>query len=106
MKGHQVYRFLTCNEANAMQERALRLYRPTEHLDPALIRLDQATCLVFDDQADAGCELAASTLRNAAQLHRTGLLMHYGHEFYNGLSAAARRSSAAGELQALLMAQA
>ena len=46
------------NEAGDAQQRALALYRPTEYLDPALIALDQATCLIQSKQADAACELA------------------------------------------------
>jgi len=49
-------------EAAEAQRRALALYQPTEYLDPALIRLDQAACLMRTDQADSACELASQPL--------------------------------------------
>src|SRR5205085_8756287 len=78
------------NEAGDAQQRALALYRPTEYLDPALIALDQATCLIQSKQADAACELAAATIANAPEQHRSGLMTHYGREFYNALPTPAR----------------
>lgn len=92
-------------QANDMQTRALQMYRPTEYLDRALIRLDQATCLVLNGHADAGCHLAATTLEGATQHHRASLITHYGHEFYDSLTPAVRHSRAALQLRALLLTE-
>jgi hypothetical protein len=89
-------------EAAEAQQRALALYQPTEYLDPALIRLDQATCLVHSDQADAACELAVTTITSAPEQHRSGLIIHYGREFYGALPAPARALPAARQLYGVL----
>jgi hypothetical protein len=91
-------------EANDAQTRALALYQPNEYLDPALIRLDQATCLVRDKQADAGCELATATIAGSPDEHRPGLIIHYGRAFYSGLPGSARALPAARQLQDVLAA--
>jgi hypothetical protein len=89
-------------EASEAQERALQLYPPTEYLDPALIRLDQAACLVHTDQADAGCELAITTISSAPDQHRFGLVTHYGRDFLGSLPPAARALAASKQLHELL----
>jgi hypothetical protein len=93
-------------EANDAQTRALALYQPNEYLDPALIRLDQAACLVHDKQADAACELASTTIAGAPEQHRSGLITHYGRAFYNSLPVSARGLPAAQQLQEMLVAHA
>jgi tetratricopeptide (TPR) repeat protein len=93
-------------EAGQAQERALALYQPTEYLDPALIRLDQATCLLFAQQADAACELATITIADSPEQHRSGLITHYGREFYSRLPSAIRTTPGARQLQELLTVQA
>jgi hypothetical protein len=92
-------------EASDAQRRALALYQPTEYLDPALIRLDQARCLVQNNQADTACELAAATIAGAPEQHRSGLIVHCGREFYNALPAPVRALPAARQLHGVLMAQ-
>jgi hypothetical protein len=92
-------------EASDAQQRALALYQPTEYLDPALIRLDQATCLVRSEQADVACELATATIGAAPEQHRSGLITHYGREFYNALPAPTKALPAARQLHEVLMAQ-
>jgi tetratricopeptide (TPR) repeat protein len=92
-------------EASDAQQRALALYQPTEYLDPALIRLDQATCLMRTKQADAACELATAAIAAAPEQHRSGLITHYGREFYNTLPTPARALPAARQLHEVLMAQ-
>jgi hypothetical protein len=93
-------------EAHEVQERALRLYQPTEYLDPALIRLDQAACLVHAGYADAGCELAISTVSNAPQQHRSGLVTHYGRDFLANLPVTVQALPAAKQLRELVSADA
>lgn len=91
-------------EAAEAQRHALALYQPTEYLDPALIRLDQATCLLHSSQADSACELAATTIASAPEQHRSGLIIHYGREFYDALPPPARALPAARQLHDVLTA--
>jgi hypothetical protein len=93
-------------EANDAQARALSLYQGNEYLDPALIRLDQATCLVRDQQGDAACELATATIAGAPEQHRSGLITHCGWMLYNGLPSSVRALPVARELHDVLVAQA
>lgn len=82
-------------QAKPLQAAALAAYRPTEHLDPALIRLDQAAAVAYQgDPADAA-DLAASVWFALPADHRTGMVQRYV------LDLLARMPAAAGALPAV-----
>jgi hypothetical protein len=86
-------------EASVVQDRALGLYRTTEHLDPALIRLDQAAGLLRVGDAEQGCLTAVQVLRETSEQHRPGLVIHCARTIYQSLSPTDRCLAAAGDLR-------
>src|SRR6202012_4401133 len=64
-------------QAAALQAAALAAYLPTEQLDPALIRLDQAAAVAQQgDPADAA-DLAAAVWYALPAEHRVGMVQRY-----------------------------
>ncbi len=62
--------------AAAVQQQALASYPPdAASIDPALIRLDQAICLVHDDAIVDACQLAAHALQDLPAEHRTPIVL-------------------------------
>lgn len=102
--GNAYTRLGMVKEADAAQRQALDLYRPVEHIDPSLIRLDQARCMVRQGDTAGACEHALRALTAVPAAHQ-GLVMHYGRGFLTELSTASRSLASARELHELLTAQ-
>jgi len=91
-------------EAGQLQRQALSMYQPTEHLDPALIHLDESRCLVSQGDVDSACQNAVATITAVPPEHR-GLVVHYGRSFFNELSRGARATASGRALKELLAGQ-
>lgn len=99
--GNAYTRLGMVKEADPVQRRALGMYRPMEHLDPALIRLDQARCMARQGDPASGCEYALRMITVIPAAHQ-GLVMHYGRGFLAELPPASRNLTAVRELHELL----
>ncbi|RCG19094.1 hypothetical protein DQ384_38095 [Sphaerisporangium album] len=67
-------------EARQAQREALALYPPTEHVNPALIRLDEASCLIRSGDPASGYQLAGQHLLAMPEGYRTPLVLSRAHE--------------------------
>ncbi|WP_329561045.1 hypothetical protein OG711_27355 [Streptomyces uncialis] len=68
-------------EAFPAQSRALSSYAPGEYLDPALIRIDRATCLAQSGEPEEAYRVAGDALLRLPAEHRTGMVMRYSQDF-------------------------
>jgi tetratricopeptide (TPR) repeat protein len=93
------------DEAGQMQAQALSMYHASEYLDPALIQLDQAQCLVNQGEADSASQKAIAAI-TAVPLEHRGLVTHYGSSFYDQLPMPARATASGRELKELLTTRA
>lgn len=89
-------------EARTELDRALELCSPDDYTDWALIRLDQAACVVRDGDADAGIGYAASTLLSLDGAKRQGIITTRARDLLAGLTPAQQASRAAREFGGLL----
>ncbi|MGW6460584.1 hypothetical protein ACWF94_32450 [Streptomyces sp. NPDC055078] len=88
------------DDAWAAQRRALSAYAPTERLDPALIRIDRATCLARAGEPEEAYRIAGEALSALPADHRTGMVVRYCEDFG---AAAGRPELPAGRQFAELM---
>lgn len=89
------------DEADAVQQSALRLYEPTEYGDRALIQLDQARCLISQGDLASACQHAVRTITAVPAEHQ-GLVRRSGREFLDQLPPANRNHAAVHELREVL----
>lgn len=89
------------HEAEVVLSRALEMYRPAEYLDPALIQLDQSTCLVKRGDVGSACQKATVAIAAVPSEHR-GLVAHYGRGFLAELPPTAAATADRRDLKALL----
>ncbi|MBD0693913.1 hypothetical protein BG452_14465 [Streptomyces sp. CBMA123] len=61
-------------QAGRAQDEALRLYPDHTGIDPALLRLEQAMCLVKQRSVSEACQLARDTYLTVPENHRTQIL--------------------------------
>ncbi|WP_316528201.1 tetratricopeptide repeat protein [Kitasatospora brasiliensis] len=61
-------------QAGRAQEEALRLYPDHTGIDPALLRLEQAMCMVRQRSVSEACQLARATYLAVPEDHRTQIL--------------------------------
>lgn len=92
------------SEAEAMQQQALSMYQPTAYLDPALIQLDQAHCLIRQGDGVSACQKAIATISAVPDEHK-GLVTHYGRSFLGQLPHPVRANTFGQELAELLTTQ-
>ncbi|MBF6331861.1 hypothetical protein [Nocardia transvalensis] len=88
-------------EAEQMHREALALYRPAEHLDPALIELDRARCMLVTHSPRSACAHAADAIAAVPPEHQ-GLVIRYGREFYSQLPRPVRFLPEAQDLRDLM----
>ncbi|RIW42902.1 hypothetical protein D3H59_22005 [Micromonospora endophytica] len=67
-------------DAEAAQREALALYPATEHINPTLIRLDQAACTIRTGDIAGGQQLALHHLSGTPQQYRTPLVLSRARE--------------------------
>ncbi|WP_248959208.1 hypothetical protein [Sphaerisporangium perillae] len=81
-------------EAGEAQTAALALYPATEHVNPMLIRLDQASCLIRGGDLASGYQLAAHHLMATPSGYRTPLVLSRAHELLDVSNTGQRGSPA------------
>lgn len=64
------------DRARDQQIRALELYPSSDHMDIALIRLDQAMCFALDGDPAAAAQHATTTLIDVPSWHRSQLIIY------------------------------
>ncbi|WP_407289223.1 helix-turn-helix domain-containing protein [Streptomyces sp. BP-8] len=90
------------SQARRVQEEALNLYPAVTGIDPALLRLEAALCLVHDRSATEACQLAAATYLRVPEAHRTPILGARARRVIEGLPGANQAMPAAKDLRELL----
>ena len=88
--------------ARPVLDRALELCQPGDYTDWAMIRLNRATCLAADGDADAALAYAAETLAALDPPRRQGIITGRGRELLNSLTPAQRASRAGTEFRGLV----
>ncbi|MFD7639195.1 tol-pal system YbgF family protein [Kitasatospora sp. NPDC059795] len=89
-------------EALRVQQEALALYPDRTGIDPALLRLEEAMCLVHQRNASEACELASSTYLAVPEELRTEILDVRTMEVIRIMPAQIRETRAARQLGELL----
>ena len=87
-------------EALPLQMQALKAYRPTEQLDPSLIRLDMAAGILPAD-VDEAARQATQVWMGLPPEHRTGMINAYIRRMVESVPASAAELPAVKELSAL-----
>ncbi|APA96716.1 hypothetical protein NS506_02654 [Nocardia seriolae] len=91
-------------EAEQMQREALAQYSPDERLDPALIELDRARCMLAVRDIPSACAHAVTTIAAVPSAHR-GLVLRYGRAFYKDLPKKAHKLPEAADLRELVLSE-
>ncbi|GAA1162245.1 transcriptional regulator with XRE-family HTH domain [Kitasatospora gansuensis] len=89
-------------EARRVQQEALALYVGDSGIDPALLALEEAMCLVQERSVTEACELAAHTFLTVPEEYRTEILGVRAQEVIAILPAQVRSSRAVRDLGELL----
>lgn len=84
--------------ARAAQQQALVLYPDRTGIDPALLRLDQAVCLIKERSLAEACQLAGRTYLQVPEAHRTEILGSRARAVIDILPDRLRRTRAVREL--------
>ncbi|MFI2258933.1 helix-turn-helix domain-containing protein [Streptomyces tubercidicus] len=90
------------SQARRVQEDALALYPAGTGIDPALLHLEAALCLVHDHSATEACQLAAATYLRVPEAHRTPILGARARRVIEGLPGTNQATPAAKDLCELL----
>ncbi|MGI5262368.1 XRE family transcriptional regulator [Streptomyces angustmyceticus] len=90
------------SQARKIQEDALALYPAGTVIDPALLRLEAALCLVHDHSATEACQLATATYLRVPEAHRTPILGARARHVIEGLPGKNQATPAAKDLRELL----
>ncbi|MFH8983451.1 XRE family transcriptional regulator [Streptomyces varsoviensis] len=90
------------SRARAVQEAALALYPTRTGIDPALLHLEAAICLVHDRSVTEACQLAAATYLRVPEDHRTPIIGARARRVIEELPGTNSRTAAARELHELL----
>ncbi|MEZ0070269.1 tetratricopeptide (TPR) repeat protein [Streptacidiphilus sp. MAP12-20] len=90
-------------EARKAQDEALKLYPDHDGIDPALLHLEAALCLVAERSAGEACQLAARTLLQVPENQRTRILSHRAQQVIEALPPSQRRTREVRELGDVLM---
>ncbi|MBO0884586.1 MAG: hypothetical protein J2P17_30485 [Mycobacterium sp.] len=107
----QLFRFYQSNvltyigetkAALASQQRALELSPPEMEIDPVLIRLDRATCLVHEGEVAEGCHSASRALLSLSPEARRGTPTTRAHELVKMIPSGANRIGAVRDLREIL----
>ncbi|KWX04745.1 hypothetical protein TH66_06005 [Carbonactinospora thermoautotrophica] len=89
-------------EAYREQQAALPLYSPNETLEPTLIRLHQAECLVRDGDVTEGCRSTVRVILDLPEERRAPILWSYAREVARSLPKEAQHTPAARDLREFL----
>lgn len=92
--------------AQASLQFAHDLYSPDEHLDQALISMDEATCLVGVGEVSVACHETTQVLTRLPAEHLTGIVVNRARDLLAALPARSRMTSAVGDLRELVEVQA
>lgn len=68
------------SRARDEQARALELYPASDHMDLALIQLDQAACMITDGDAEGAAVYMADTIVSLPEEHRSALIIYRAQE--------------------------
>ncbi|MGF1424933.1 hypothetical protein [Kitasatospora sp. LaBMicrA B282] len=91
------------SRARAVQQQALPLYPDGGGgIDPALLRLEEAICLVRERNLTDACQLAGQTYLQVPQAHRTSILESRAQDVIEILPASLRSARAVRELGDIL----
>jgi tetratricopeptide (TPR) repeat protein len=93
-------------QAEPLQAQALAAYRPTEMLDPALIRLDQAAAIAHQGDPAEAADAAAAVWFALPADHQTGMVQRYVLDLIGRMPAAAVDLPAVRSLRELVAAEA
>lgn len=85
-------------------EAAWNLYRPGEHLDRALIALDQATCLLRVGEIGTACQAVEQIIERVPADHMTGILKSRARELIAAIPARGSELSAVRNLREMVAA--
>ncbi|WP_344465960.1 hypothetical protein [Kitasatospora kazusensis] len=85
--------------AQASLDEALTMYAPIEHLDRALIALDQSAGLIHVGEVTTGAKVAVQSLELLPTEHRTGIVVARAREVASAIPALAGRMPAVRELR-------
>jgi tetratricopeptide (TPR) repeat protein len=88
--------------ARQVQAQALALYPDRTGIDPALLHLEEAMCLVHDHSVSEACQLAGDTYLRVPQAHRTTILGSRAHDVIDILPPGVRSARAVRELGEIL----
>lgn len=80
-------------------DQALTMYAPVEHLDRALIALDQAAGLIRVGEVATAAQVGVHTLESLPTAHRTGIVISRAREVAAAIPARAARMPLVGELR-------
>lgn len=83
-------------------EQALTLYPRNEYLDPALVMLDRAECLVTDDDVPAAADWVARALQSVETQQRNSMIDNRAREVLSRVPAKARSLPAVREVRELV----
>jgi tetratricopeptide (TPR) repeat protein len=86
-------------------DEALTLYAPTEHLDRALIAMDQAAGLVLVGEAATACQVTTYSLATLPTEHRTGIVLSRARDVLSAVPTGAGRLPAVRDLYELLASE-
>ncbi|MFE0460208.1 hypothetical protein ACFW1A_13275 [Kitasatospora sp. NPDC058965] len=89
--------------ARQVQAQALPLYPDRTGIDPALLRLEEAMCMVNDHSVAEACQLAGDTYLMVPQAHRTTILGARAHDVIDMLPPGTRSNRAVRELGEILV---
>jgi hypothetical protein len=79
------------NAARAAQDAALAAFDPDEWLDPTLVRLDRALCLIHEGDVAGGADHAARTLLDLPAEHRPAIVMRRATTIAHAIPPSRRR---------------
>ncbi|GAA2773682.1 hypothetical protein [Kitasatospora cinereorecta] len=89
-------------QARHVQSQALPLYPDRTGIDPALLHLEEAMCLIHERSVTEACQLAGSTYLNVPVDHRTTLLGSRAQDVIDILPPNVQRGRAVRELGEIL----
>jgi hypothetical protein len=92
-------------EVTDYQDRALRLYCESRDgfvIDPTLMSLDRAMCMVLTGDTGDGCRLAGKTITDLPGEHRTRIIWIRGRDIIRSVPSTERRLSAVNQLREVM----
>ncbi|MCA1222721.1 hypothetical protein [Streptomyces sp. 8L] len=88
--------------AQSSLAKAHDLYAPTEHLDQALIAMDEASCLMQVGETSVACRETEILLLGLPEEHRTGIVISRARELLASVPVRSRTHPAVRDLHEVL----